>query len=397
MGVMKVTTRLIATGLAISLSAVAHAQTPVPFEQLRLKDQRVLATPYWWAWKSPDDDVKAPLNVLTAGDAQRLIKAAGSPFAAFAIARGDMFYEPGVVIRHIFTSTLHSAINKPQVRVVTVYYSTTYAIREVVTNTIVYKNPLGGNEDVVHANSPYARFRYVVEDYAGDRVVGVNTDARGEVTECALIERAVLERPVTIWRMTPSYDAMLYQSKHKRENLFKLSTYGDGTWVVFEPDRLRPLYGQYTSLSAADLPGEQTWSFRFTYDTSIPDFLSSQACRNNPDVRRGYPESLAKLLGDDFPGKVRIAKTYALLGNDYLTFAIVFSQPLDEVARLVTDRLGKALNASLSPASVQIYGQRATRISLSRFLYQLNVEAIALDSQLTLVRGREVRFGGQSR
>ena len=87
MGVMKVTTRLIATGLAISLSAVAHAQTPVPFEQLRLKDQRVLGTPYWWAWKSPDDDVKAPLNVLTAEDAQRLIKAAGSPFAAFAIAR----------------------------------------------------------------------------------------------------------------------------------------------------------------------------------------------------------------------------------------------------------------------------------------------------------------------
>jgi len=94
---------------------------------------------------------------------------------------------------------------------------------------------------------------------------------------------------------------------------------------------------------------------------------------------------------------VRIAKTYALLGNEYLTFAIVFSQPLDEVARLVTDRLGKTLNASLSPSSVQIYGQRATRISLSRFLYQLNVEAIELDSQLTLVRGREVRFGGQSR
>ena len=166
---------------------------------------------------------------------------------------------------------------------------------------------------------------------------------------------------------------------------------------MFEPERLRPLYGQYTSLSAADLPGEQTWSFRFTYDTSIPDFLSSQACRNSPDVRRGYPESLAKLLGGDFPGTVRIAKTYTLLGNDYLTFAIVFSQPLDEVARLVTNRLGKTLNANLSPSSVQIYGQRATRITLSRFLYQLNVEAIELDSQLTLVRGREVRFGGQSR
>jgi len=94
---------------------------------------------------------------------------------------------------------------------------------------------------------------------------------------------------------------------------------------------------------------------------------------------------------------VRIAKTYALLGNEYLTFAIVSSQPLDEVAKLVTDRLAKALNASLSPASVQIYGQRATRISLSRLLYQLNVEAIELDSQLTLVRGREVRFGGKSR
>ena len=142
-----------------------------------MKDERVLQTPYSWAWKSPDDDVKPPLNVLTADDAKRLVQATGSPFIAFAIARGDMFYEPGVIIRHTFTSTLHSDVDRPQVRVVTVYYSTTYAIREVITNTIVYKNPLGGNVDVVHADSPYARFRYVVEDYANDRVVGVNTNA----------------------------------------------------------------------------------------------------------------------------------------------------------------------------------------------------------------------------
>jgi len=195
--------------------------------------------------------------------------------------------------------------------------------------------------------------------------------------------------------MTPPYEAALYQSQHKREKLFKLSTYGDGTWVVFEPERLRPLYGQYTSPGESGIPSEQSWSFRFTYDAPIPDFLSSPACAKNPDVSRGYPEALAKLLGADFPGAVRIARSYALVGNQHLTFAAVIPQLLAEAAKLVNERLAKSLSANLSPSSVQVYGRRAARFNFVQKLYTLDVEAIELDPKLTLLRGQQISIGGR--
>jgi len=338
----------------------------VPFSELRLKDERVLQTPYWWAWGSPDDDVKRPLNVLTAEDAKRMIQATGNPFRAFTIARMDMFYEPGVVIQHTFTSTLYTRdASKPQVRVETTYFSTTYAIREVVTNSIVYRTlVVQGQGDPVHTDSPYARFRYVVEDYANDRMVGVNTNARGEVSECALIERAVLERPVTIWRMPAHPPRWNFQSQHRRENLLRLVAYNTGSRVVFEPTRLRPLYGYHVMPGYGDYVQEQqTWSFRFSYDAPIPDFLSSPACQADRSVRSGYPAALADLIGEDFPGQVRIARAYSVGKDRYLSFAIVLTRPLNEAAELARARFSRALNAALTSKQGRIYNYPAISLS----------------------------------
>ena len=51
--------------LFLFLAASPHlalAQEKVPFSQMRLSDERVLRTPYWWAWYPPDADVKRPLR-----------------------------------------------------------------------------------------------------------------------------------------------------------------------------------------------------------------------------------------------------------------------------------------------------------------------------------------------
>ncbi len=74
-----------------------------------LPNERVLQTPYWWAWGKPDDDVKRPLNVIGEAEAKALIEAFKSPHAAFVNARSYMFYEPGVIFTQTFTTTLYTA------------------------------------------------------------------------------------------------------------------------------------------------------------------------------------------------------------------------------------------------------------------------------------------------
>jgi len=387
--------------LFLFLAASPHlalAQEKVPFSQMRLSDERVLRTPYWWAWYPPDADVKRPLNTLTEQDARRLVQGyGGNPFVAFIAARSDMFYEPGVVMEQTFTVTLYSSLDQPQRWSETLYFSDTYAIRELITTTVVYRNPnvtIEG-QDVVFTRSPYARYRYIIEDYKGDRLVGVNTNAKGDVVECALIERAILERPSTIWRSPVNMRRATLMSKHRRENWLRVYDGGYGytptvpvNEVIFEGERLRPLYAQ--NVFVGEVPIVVT---RWRYDVPIPDFLSSDACRANRSVSLGYPPEVAQLFGGDVPGEVRIARRYTLDGEAYMSFAIVASSSLTQTVDAVRKGLERGANVALTGQQARIYGYPAVQFSLSKggpSLRVLNVDVIALEPQKTLVRGQTI-------
>ncbi len=138
---MRVCLLALAALLPLALGGHAVAQSPIGPDQLRLRNERVLQTPYWWAWGAPDDDVKRPLNVIGEAEAKALIEAFGSPYAAFANARGYMFYEPGVILTQTFTSTLYSPADQPQVRTTVTYFAETYAVKHVHRNTMFYRQP----------------------------------------------------------------------------------------------------------------------------------------------------------------------------------------------------------------------------------------------------------------
>ena len=409
------TSALVALALTTSTAA---AQSPIPLDQLRLKNERVLQTPYWWAWGKPDDDVKRPLNVLTEADAQRMIQAYGEPYLAFFAARGDMFYEPGTIITQVFTTTLsvrlpafddsnfdrnrgYRAPNM-QRRVDVLYLAPTYAMRETVTNTIRYRSPNeeGSNVTLVAEDSPYNRYRFVIEDYANDRIVGVNLARNGDVAECELIARAILERPITVWALPvlPLYeDAPIEVRRDKQSGAYELRygyfIYDYTTAVVFEPKRLRPLFARHSTPAANNKNNRfVSWSSRFAYDQPIPDFLSSPACRANRAVQTGIPAQLDALFGGQVPGAVRIAHTNkdVVDGSSHLRFSLVADRPLEETVGAVKAALERGLKVSITEAQTK----RETEYNLPKVSFTLfsvnrfvKVEAIALDANKTLVRG----------
>ena len=405
--------------VALALTTgVATAQSPIPLDQLRLKNERVLQTPYWWAWGKPDDDVKRPLNVLTEADAQRMIQAYGEPYLAFFAARGDMFYEPGTIITQVFTSTLsvklppfdefrydrdrgYQAPNM-QRRVDVLYLAPTYAMRETVTNTIRYRSPNeeGSSVSLVAEDSPYNRYRFVIEDYANDRIVGVNLNRNREVVECELIARAILERPITVWSspVLPLNNLDRFEvRRHKQSGVYEIKygyfIYDYSSAVVFEPKRLRPLIAQHSTPLANNKNNDfVSWSSQFAYDQPIPDFLSSPACRANRAVQTGVPAQLDALFGGQVPGVVRIAHVNkdVMNGQTHLRFSLVADRSLEETAGAVKAALERGLKVTITPAQTK----RETEYKLPKVSYVLfsisrfvKVDAIALDANKTLVRG----------
>ena len=308
-----------------------------------------------------------------------------------------MFYEPGVVITQVFTTTLYTNPTQPRSRTTVTYFGEMFAVRETVRNTIVYQNP--NDKSIAHNESPYARYRYIIEDYANDRVVGVNTDSRGQVRECALIERAVLERPGIIWRVPFDVSIRSFIHKHRRENLYRIGSddldymSNPRNFVVFEGQRLRPLYGQYAHEHVRlinDDPSGQ-WAFQFAYDVASPDFLSSPACQKDESVQLGYPKALRSFFNGRLPGEVRIARLSKVSGADQLHFAIVAEgkvQSLLDAVKGAVESGWKGEVDNISP-NVRIYDYPAAslRFSKGRKLSVATVDLLQIDASRVLIRG----------
>ena len=397
---MRVILFTLAALLPLALGNSAAAQRPVPPEQMPLPNERVLQTPYWWAWGKPDDDVKRPLNVIGEAEAKALIEAFKSPHAAFVNARSYMFYEPGVILTQTFTTTLYTAKDQPEVRTTVTYFAERYAIKHVHRNTMIYRSPGSAVETYYDPDAPYARYRYIVEDYAGDRVVGVNLDGRGQVAECALLERAPLERPLVIWTLPYALSGAA-QGRHVGGELYFIGDHvmisGDEGetrarfgGVIFEGKRLRPLSGRFNNRFDIQRGRMPPYEFAFAYDAAIPDFLSSPACQSDESVRLGYPVEINRLFGGPPPGEVRIARKSTVRKATTLRFALVADRPLNEVATAAQSAIlanwGGALEGGRA-TSTRIYNYPAVRMVIRRNPSRFELDALQIAPDKVIVRG----------
>ncbi len=236
-------------------------------------------------------------------------------------------------------------------------------------------------------------------------MVGVNLDRRGQVAECDLIERAILDRPLLIWTM-PFVHRMAAEGRHVNGALYFLGDHvmlsGAGgadprlyAGVFFEAGRLRPLSGRFNSPESIISGRMPPYEFAFAYDAPIPDFLASPACQADESVRMGYPAEINQLFGGAPPGAVRIARKTTVNGATSLLFALVADRPLAQVAEAaqsaVLSAWGGALEGGKANAT-RIYGYPAVAMAINRGLSRLDLDVLQIAPDKVIVRGAVSRY-----